>query len=119
MKKSPRVLILIAAVVLVILGSAGWIGQSWATNDGPDRPTTTTVFRVEGMTCGGCEAGVEIVVKKLDGVASVDASFEDGTAAVTYDPESVTPEEIVAAIETLGYEAAGAETSTLGGGGGR
>ena len=97
----------IVAILLVVLGGGGWIARSWAAEGEDD--TTTTVFRVEGMTCGGCEAGVKIAVTKLDGVASVDASYEKGTATVTYDPEQVTREEIVAAIEKLGYKAEVAE----------
>jgi copper ion binding protein len=66
---------------------------------------TTSVFKVEGMTCGGCEAGVRLSVTKLDGVEKVEASYEKGRATVTYDAAKVTPEEIVAAIEGLGYKA--------------
>ncbi len=57
------------------------------------------------MTCGGCEAGVNVAVKKLDGVEKVVASNEDGRATVTYDPSKVTAEKIEAAIEKLGYDA--------------
>ena len=70
-----------------------------------DPDTVTSVFKVEGMTCGGCEAGVRISVKKLDGVEKVEASHEEGLAKVTYDPEKVTVEKIKAAIEKLGYSA--------------
>lgn len=103
MKKLLTTETLIVAILLVVLGGGDWIARSWATEGEDD--TTTTVFRVEGMTCGGCETGVKIAVKKLDGVASVDASYEEGTATVTYDPEKVTPGEIVAGIENLGYDA--------------
>ncbi|MCH7667281.1 MAG: heavy-metal-associated domain-containing protein, partial [Acidobacteria bacterium] len=49
--------------------------------------TTTTAFRVEGMTCGGCEVAVKRAVKKLEGVDTVAASHKAGSAEVTYDPE--------------------------------
>lgn len=65
----------------------------------------TSLFRVEGMTCGGCEMAVKTVVKKLDGVEKVDASHRDKQATVTYDRAKVTPAQIVAAIEKLGYKA--------------
>lgn len=92
-----------ALVALLALGATGWVGQAVA--DGDDAQTTTSTFDVEGMTCGGCEAGVKLKVKKLDGVTSVDASYDEGTAVVTYDPDKVTPEQIIAAIEQLGYSA--------------
>ena len=57
------------------------------------------------MTCGGCEVGVRMNVKKLDGVADVEAFYAEGRAEVTYDPATVTPSMIVEAIEKLGYTA--------------
>ena len=92
-----------ALVALLALGAVGWVGQSAA--EGDDAQTTTSTFDVEGMTCGGCEAGVKLKVKKLDGVTSVDASYDEGTTVVTYDPEKVTTEQIIAAIQELGYDA--------------
>ena len=65
----------------------------------------TTAFEVEGMTCGGCEVGVRMTVEKLDGVEDVEASHEQGRAEVTYDPAKVTTDQIIAAVETLGYQA--------------
>lgn len=73
--------------------------------DDPPAAEVTSTFKVEGMTCGGCEVGVRMNVKKLDGVASVEASYDEGHAKVTYDPDRVTPEMIVEAIEKLGYTA--------------
>lgn len=105
MKKLLTAEALVAALLLVVVGGAGWIAQSWASEGEGEDDATTAVFRVEGMTCGGCETGVKLAVKKLDGVTSADASYEEGTATVTYDPGKVTPDEIVAAIEKLGYEA--------------
>ncbi len=65
----------------------------------------TSAFAVEGMTCGGCEAGVRLAVGKLEGVETVEASYEENRAEVTYDPAQVTPERIIAAIQELGYTA--------------
>ena len=48
---------------------------------------------------------VKRAVGKLDGVDTVKASHEDGRAEVTYDPGKVTIEQIVKAIEKLGYQA--------------
>ena len=65
----------------------------------------TSTFHVTGMTCGGCEVGVRRVVKKLEGVQEVAASHKEGTATVTYQTDSVTPGDIISAIEELGYTA--------------
>ncbi len=103
MKKLFATETIVAAALLVVLGTAGWAYRALAAGD--ESASVTSVFNVEGMTCGGCEAGVEYKVGKLDGVERVEASYKDSRAEVTYDPEKVTPDEIVAAIEELGYTA--------------
>ncbi len=67
--------------------------------------TKTDVFKVTGMTCGGCEVGVRMAVGKLDGVEKVEASYKEGTATIKYDPAKVTPKQIEVAIGKLGYQA--------------
>ncbi|NLT07313.1 MAG: cation-translocating P-type ATPase, partial [Solirubrobacterales bacterium] len=60
---------------------------------------------IAGMTCASCATRVE---KRLGGVAGVDAAtvnFATERAAVTYDPASVAPEDLVAAVAEAGYEA--------------
>ncbi len=103
MKKRYALEFLGAAALILLLGLLGWTGRPAGADDDP-QPVTST-FRVEGMTCGGCEASVELKVKKLDGVEKVDASYREGRATVTYDPEAVSPDRIVEAIEELGYRA--------------
>ena len=61
-------------------------------------------LKVEGMTCGGCVASVERVLKALDGVGKVDVSLERGEAAVEYDGTRVTTDDLTAAIEDAGYD---------------
>ena len=95
-------------IAAIIVGSAalvtvGLVGTSSASDAGAE--TLTRVFDVEGMTCGGCEVAVKRSVGKLEGVDTVKASHEDGRAEVTYDPGKVTIEQIVEAIEKLGYQA--------------
>ena len=95
--------ILAAAAMVLVLGFVAWGARAVAA-DGDAQPITST-FKVEGMTCGGCEAGVKLKVKKLDGVDKVEASYKEGRAVVTYDPEKVSPDLIIEAIEELGYTA--------------
>ena len=101
---STRIAILVASVVaLLAVTVAG--GNRLFAGDTSNSEGVTATFKVQGMTCGGCEVGVKRVVKKLDGVVQVKASHKKGTAEVTYEPEKVTTEQIVEAIETLGYTA--------------
>ena len=102
MKKHPHV----ALVVALLAAGALALGiPSLLAGDDPPAAEVTSVFKVDGMTCGGCEVGVRMSVKKLDGVAGVEAFYEEGRAEVTYDPAKVTPGMIVEAIEKLGYMA--------------
>jgi copper chaperone len=66
----------------------------------------TTTIKVKGMTCGGCVASVERVLRGLDGVGEVSVSLENGEAEVKFDLERVKPEALRSAIEDAGYDAA-------------
>lgn len=63
-------------------------------------------FHVEGMTCGGCEAGTRGVLKKVDGVRDAGASYDNSSAWAVYDPARTSPEQMMAAIRQLGYKPA-------------
>ena len=107
MKRTTKLAAFVVAVIA--LGGLGWSGSAVA---GETATSTVSTFEVEGMTCGGCEAGVRTKVKKLEGVTSVEASYKEGTARVVYDPAKVTPQRIIAAIEELGYKAELRETKS-------
>ncbi len=98
-------LALTTIVGLAIFGLIAWAAFAGDEPSQCESETTTSTFHVTGMTCGGCEVGVRRVVKKLEGVEEVEASYEDGTARVTYQAGEVTPNDIIAAIEELGYTA--------------
>jgi len=59
---------------------------------------------ITGMTCASCANRVERRLNELDGVhASVNYAIEK--AAVEFDPDAVRPEQLVAAVESAGYQA--------------
>lgn len=63
-------------------------------------------LKVTGMTCSGCEAAVRNAAKTVDGVKEVKASYDKGSAEVTYDPSKTTPEAIAKVItERSGFKA--------------
>lgn len=115
-----------AALALALTGAAcsGEAGGSAASTDAREVQTTartaeaegadgaparlaTAEFDVEGMTCGGCALATEMSVKKLDGVASADAEYDEetdqGRCTVRYDPSTVDTDRIAAAIEEAGF----------------
>jgi copper chaperone len=59
---------------------------------------------IEGMTCGGCVANVERVLKAIDGVQSVNVSLDPARAVVEFAPGRVDPAHLRSAIEDAGYE---------------
>ena len=48
---------------------------------------------------------MKLAVRKLDGIHQVEASYKEGKAVVIYEPSTVSPEEIKAAIEETGFKA--------------
>ena len=64
----------------------------------------TITIGIKGMTCGGCVANVQRVLKALDGVGNVDVSLEREEANIEYTPGRVDPARLRSAIEGAGFE---------------
>ncbi|HXR11147.1 MAG TPA: heavy metal translocating P-type ATPase [Gaiellaceae bacterium] len=62
-----------------------------------------------GMTCASCAARIERSLNKLDGVEAT-VNFATETATVHYDPALVAAEQLVGAVERIGYHAEPAHT---------
>ena len=60
-------------------------------------------LKIEGMTCTSCEMRIENVLKKLEGVVDVKATFSSSSVCVTYDANAVSLDKIIEAIEKLHY----------------
>ncbi len=60
------------------------------------------VLKIEGMMCPHCEARVKKVLEEIDGVASVDASHEKGTAVVVL-TKDVPKEVLKQTVTEQGY----------------
>ncbi|WP_116953497.1 heavy-metal-associated domain-containing protein [Jiangella endophytica] len=67
----------------------------------------TSTFTVVGMTCGCCANKVRDEIVKIDGVGTVDVNAESGEVGVTSDVP-VSADQVRAAVETAGYQLAGA-----------
>lgn len=117
MSRTTRLLVLLTAVGLAVTGAA-CSGEDRASAEGPGDDATartgeaavrlaTAEFNVEGMTCGGCALATEMSVKKLEGVASADAEYDEATdegrCTVEYDPSVVSTDRIAAAIRDAGF----------------
>lgn len=58
---------------------------------------------ISGMTCGGCVNSVTRVLQSAPGVHHVTVSLLPSLAKVDYDPNSVTPTQLAAAVTDAGF----------------
>lgn len=65
---------------------------------------STSEYRVDGMSCGHCEAAVAEEVGRLPGVLSVDVSADTGRLLIT-SSMPVDAAAVLAAVDEAGYEA--------------
>ncbi len=71
------------------------------------------VYQIEGMTCDACANVVENAIAGIDGVESVDVSFEQNQATVTFDsPNRPDERQLIGAVEEAGFKAQLIETSS-------
>lgn len=70
----------------------------------PGRPARV-VINVGGMTCATCAGKVENALRGLPGVEAADVNLATEKATVVFDPGSTGVEDMVSAIEGLGYRA--------------
>lgn len=66
---------------------------------------TTYIFRIEGMHCGSCALLIDDTLEDLPGVASTQTSMKKRLSTVDLDATVTTPDDVVAAINELGYTA--------------
>lgn len=68
-------------------------------------------FKITGMTCAACAAGIQKTVRKLGGVEKADVSLMGECMTVSFDESRITADEICASVVSLGYGAS-PETGT-------
>ncbi|HEY1369761.1 MAG TPA: heavy metal translocating P-type ATPase [Gaiellaceae bacterium] len=59
---------------------------------------------IGGMTCASCASRIERRLNKLDGVTAT-VNYATEKATVEYDADAVAPEQLVVAVEAVGYSA--------------
>ncbi len=84
-----------------ILSMLGFGAQAQSVNQPADKPapTTVSVLKVSGMSCGACAARLEKEAKKIAGVTAAKASQPKGQAEITFDPAKTSAEAIAKIIE--------------------
>ena len=74
-------------------------------NDGGIMAKSTLELKVEGMTCDGCVRSVERKLSKVAGVESARVNLGTGRAIVQYDDSQARADQLIAAVEQIGYHA--------------
>lgn len=69
-------------------------------------------FDVRGMTCSACVANVTKAVEKLDGVSNANVNLMTNSMKVNFDENKINDEEIIRAVEKIGYGASPAGEKT-------
>jgi copper chaperone len=63
-----------------------------------------TTLSINGMSCNNCVRHLGDALRAVPGVSEVDVSLPDRRATITHDDVAAT--ELVAAVESAGYEVA-------------
>jgi len=77
------------------------------SDDTPEVPADheATFLEVDGMHCATCEAFIETVATRTEGVSAASASYVTDTVRVDHDPGSVSTDDLADAVSGLGYSA--------------
>jgi copper chaperone len=67
----------------------------------------TTIFKIEGMNCDKCANTIKGLVEKEPGVRMATVSFDEGQARILYDPQTVSEDSLVAAVQKPGFRVVG------------
>jgi copper chaperone CopZ len=65
------------------------------------------IFRVSGMSCGGCSASIGRALGRLDGIEKAEADHIEGTTDVSFNEKTISKDKIIETIEKLGYKVEG------------
>jgi copper chaperone CopZ len=62
-------------------------------------------FKIGGMTCEGCVRSIELKLAAMPGVGYAHVNLGAGAVTVEYDDAQATPEQLIAAVKQIGFEA--------------
>lgn len=75
------------------------------TNQAVNESLIQTVdFKIEGMTCSGCEEHIKYAVSQEPGFIEAEVDYEKGIAKVKYNKSKTNVEKLAKAIDKTGYK---------------
>ena len=78
--------------------------QLWASEPGAEPGHERIRARIAGLHCSLCTGTIEKALGRMDGVGTVAVSLTHEQALVDYDPELVSPKQILGTLRDIGYE---------------
>ena len=66
---------------------------------------TKTKLKIEGMHCGACATGIQMLLTTTDGVQSASVSYNAKDGEVEFDETKVKLDDVLKSIKELGYTA--------------
>lgn len=67
--------------------------------------TKNVHLSIEGMHCGSCAAGIQMVLQNTEGVSKASASWDNKSGEVEFDEDKVKLDTLLKQIADLGYKA--------------
>jgi copper chaperone CopZ len=67
-------------------------------------PAGKVELEVTGMTCAACAARIEKKLNRLDGVTAT-VNYATEKATVEFDPDALAPADLIATVQSIGYDA--------------
>ena len=100
-----KILIILAAAMMLFACNSNSKTSDDAASETPAAAAewVEVVLNVDGMTCTGCENAIKAGVESLEGISSVESSFEEGWTKVKYDMSLTSVEDIEGKITDTGY----------------
>jgi len=65
---------------------------------------TKKQFSVIGMSCASCASSVETILSSREGIGRANVSFPNHSVQVEYAPDKITPQQMKAAMQEIGYD---------------
>lgn len=87
--------ILLITLLALALNACGRSGASEATE--------TAQFKIEGMTCENCVAGISSSLGRIDGITHYAVNLESESAEIHFQSSKLTAPEIAERISRIGY----------------
>lgn len=103
--RSLKIVVLAAVALGTVAVVATSLAASHARAEGAVAGTAAVALHVEGMTCPSCKVAVRTAITRLAGVKDAKVDVAQKSATVEYDPSKVSPQQIVDAVNRLGYQA--------------